>query len=155
MISTFSRPTVLRLSATKRAARCTSPACSGSVLTLGMRRNSFSSSRRRVLFCSMKASVAWDTHYYKVRALSTLRWPGEPRGPCKSQRDEIYGLVELFLPESATAAPTPPPTTTAPIATFAPVDMPPPPALGNGGLGVPGLGGAFGTPGTLATVVWA
>ena len=38
----------------------------------------------------------------------------------------VYGLVEFFLPASAIAAPAPPPAIATTIATFAPVDIPPP-----------------------------
>ena len=56
-------------SATKDAARTISGLCSGSVLTLGMRRNVFSSSRRRASFSRTKMSTDWDMEghvYYKV-----------------------------------------------------------------------------------------
>src|SRR5207249_359630 len=52
------------------------------------------------------------------------------------------GLVELFFPDSASAAPTAPPAAPPMIATFAPVDMPC--LVGFGAVGA-GLGGVAGT----------
>ncbi len=116
MISMFSRPAVFMLSATNCAARRTSGTCSGRVLTLGMRRKVFSSSRRRGLFCSTKRSVAWDTHHYRATPDSIF--------------DRILRAGGFLAAGHAIAAPAPPPATTTTIATLAPVDMPP---LGAGG----------------------
>src|ERR1035437_1373250 len=60
MSSTLSIPAVRRASATKLAARSTSARFSARVLMLGMRRNCFSSSRRRCRLSLTKASVAAD-----------------------------------------------------------------------------------------------
>src|SRR5450759_4573827 len=60
MSSTFSIPAVRRASATKLAARSTAARFSARVLMLGMRRNCFSSSRRRCRLSLTKASVAAD-----------------------------------------------------------------------------------------------
>src|SRR5260221_13664744 len=74
MISTFSRPVAVRLAATNFAARSMSGLCSGSVLMLGMRRNSHSSSSRRWRFDSTKLSA--------LRGMSPPReiplYPGVP-----------------------------------------------------------------------------
>src|SRR3954468_3289628 len=60
MISTCSMPMRFRSAATKSAARRTSFLCSGSVLTLGIRRRSLSSLRKRCLFSRAKSRAAAD-----------------------------------------------------------------------------------------------
>src|ERR1041384_5057476 len=60
MISTRSMPAARRLSATNAAARSTSGECSGNVLMLGIRMNSFSSFKNRRRFSFTNASVAAD-----------------------------------------------------------------------------------------------
>ena len=61
MISTFSMPGVAQVVGHELARRAAmSGLCSGSVLMLGMRRKSFSSSRNRSRFTSMNALVLVD-----------------------------------------------------------------------------------------------
>src|ERR1051326_3585864 len=60
MISMFSSPAAFKPSATNCAPRCTSAACSGSVLMVGIRRKFFSSSRKRDWLLWTNASVAED-----------------------------------------------------------------------------------------------
>src|SRR5579883_278937 len=160
MISTFSSPAFFRLSATNSAARRTSDLCSGSVLMEGMRRKSFSSSRKRSRLDSTNALVAWDTHHYarsKPGLIDRRRFSSEPRleaasdppaavhfheggggiEPRAEHTGDDYGLVELFFPPNANPAPAAPPATAAAIPTFAPVDNPP---LLAAGTGLPGAG---------------
>src|ERR1700730_5796287 len=88
-----------------------SGACSGSVLTLGMRRKSFSSERSRSLFVSTNALVERDTFHYRSPALVVLV-------------HYAYWLVDFLPPLRARAAPAPPPAIAPTMPTFAPVDIP-------------------------------
>src|SRR5947209_4826856 len=94
MISTFSIPAFRRLPATNSAARWMSGLCSGSVLMLGIRTNSFNSASRRSRFSFTKASVAEDM------VLSRPLYGGDRRPHAVTPRTRVIqdaahlGLIE-------------------------------------------------------------
>src|SRR6185437_8887154 len=111
MISTCSRPARRRLSATNSAARSTSCLCSGSVLMLGMRIRSFSSSSRRWRFCCTKASVAADMvpreplygcHRMRLlQARACIPENAADLGLVEGLRDQVVSAqVQRFRPEA-------------------------------------------------------
>src|SRR5579883_936031 len=82
------------------------------------------------------ASLRGLSKIRRVRSITVApqRARRKPRQEWRGSGNTFYGLVELFLPATASAAPAPPPATAATIAIFAPVDIPPPPpaAFGTG-----------------------
>ena len=101
MISTFSRPAFLRLAATNPAARATSALCSGRVLMLGIRRNSFNSSSRRGSFSRTNAAilVGMGTRalfYYMALFANERRFTGVYRSESVKKAGPVAGLA---LPE--------------------------------------------------------
>src|ERR1017187_8016879 len=83
----------------KRAARSISSRCSGSVLMLGMRRNSFSSSRRRSRFCSTNVSVVLDIGFSGMR-LHYKRWPRPPPTPQPDPEEPVvkFAIMRTAIP---------------------------------------------------------
>src|ERR1041385_2817459 len=98
MISTFSIPASRSLEATNSAALCTSSLCSGTVLMLGIRMNSFSSSSRRSRFSSTNFSVLGMNFHCRLQSMRIGSGCGLARGA--HHGDEVQIAMELMVIET-------------------------------------------------------